>query len=88
LTWLGTHSAIVKCWDTAAHVFAAGMTVLLVLMARILLQAVHAARLQQAAMARDHVGLAGAYAGLGAAMARADAKTAQLRPRSLACPTS
>jgi signal transduction histidine kinase/CheY-like chemotaxis protein len=65
-------------WEIAAHVFAASITLLLVLMTGILLLEVQAARRRQAMLARDHMALEAAHVGLESAKARADAKTAQL----------
>jgi signal transduction histidine kinase/DNA-binding response OmpR family regulator len=65
-------------WESAAIIFAAGITVLLVSLAAILLHATHAARRRQAALMHDRAMLAGTNSELQIAKARADDKTAQL----------
>ncbi len=65
-------------WETAATVFAAGITVLLFALAAILLHAIRAARVREATLARDRAILAAANNQLATAKARADAKAAQL----------
>ena len=65
-------------WETGAYIFAAGTTVLLLLLAAILLHAIRAARLRDAAHAHDRSVLAAANSQLEIAKAHADDKTAQL----------
>jgi signal transduction histidine kinase/DNA-binding response OmpR family regulator len=65
-------------WETAAYVFASGITVLLVSLAVILMHALRAARRREVALARDRAELAATNRQLELAKSLADDKTAQL----------
>lgn len=65
-------------WVFAAYLFAAGITVLLLLLASILLHAMRTARHREAALSHERAILASANSELEVAKARADDKTAQL----------
>jgi signal transduction histidine kinase/DNA-binding LytR/AlgR family response regulator len=67
-----------EAWETAAFIFAGGITALVLLMAGILLHAVFAARRREELLGRERAMLATANTQLELAKTRADAKSAQL----------
>ena len=67
-----------EAWEAAAYFFAAGITILLLSLAAILIHANRVARRREALLSRDRSMLTAANSELEIAKARGDAKTAQL----------